>query len=374
MPSEPVASDRILSDASACLVAGRLHEAELGFRSVLAQCPAEPGALHGLGVIAFRAGHYGDALDLFDRALSVVPAFAAAHVNRGSALKALRRYDEAVAALRLAIALQPDLFSAWNNIGEALQALGEIDAATEALEKAVVLAPAAAEAHVNLGNLYKEQGRIEAALSAYDSALAIDPYLREAFSNKLAALKVAKSYTPEMVLEAHRRFSAWFETESRDYQPPVNDPEPSRKLRIGYVAPDCHAAVPAFIRPVLRMHDASRFEVFCYFNNPQPPEPNAVIREKVTVRIMAGMTDQQVAQQIRSDGIDILIDIAGHTGKNRLLVFARRPAPVQMTWLDYLCTTGLDAMDYRISDAIADPPGVAERFHSETLIRIAPSQ
>jgi predicted O-linked N-acetylglucosamine transferase (SPINDLY family) len=374
MPSEPESSDRILSDAVAHLTAGRLREAEQGFRTVLDDRATEPAALHGLGVIALRAGHYGDALALFDRALAVAPALAALHVNRGSALKALRRFGEAVAALRRAIELQPDLFSAWNNIGEALQALGEIDAATEALEKAVLLAPAAAEARANLGNLYKEQGRIEAALQAYDSALAIDPYLKEAFSNKLAALKVAPNCTPGMALEAHRCFSAWFETDSRDYQPLGNDPDPNRKLRIGYVSPDCHSAVPAFIRPVLRMHDSGQFEVFCYFNNPQPPEPDAIIRERVTVRIMAGMTDERVAEQIRCDGIDILIDIAGHTGKNRLLVFARRPAPVQMTWLDYLSTTGLDAMDYRISDAVADPPGVAETFHSETLVRIVPSQ
>ncbi len=364
----------ILRDCATQLSGGRLREAEHGFRSVLNQFPAQPEALHGLGVIALRTGHHSDALQLFDRVLSIKPELAAAHVNRGNVLKALRRFDEAVAAYRSAIALREDLYSAWNNMGEALQALGEIDAAVESLENALTLSADGVAAHVNLGNLYKEQGRIVAALGAYEAALALDPYCQEAFSNKLAALKVAPGYTAQMILDEHRRFCAWFETASRDYQPVDNNPDPQRRLRIGYVSPDCHSALPAFIRPVLRAHDARLVEVFCYFNNPQPPEPDVRIRETVQVRVMAGLSDAQVAQQIRSDGIDILVDIAGHTGKNRLLVFARKPAPLQITWLDYLCTTGLDAMDYRLSDAVADPPGKAEAWHSETLLRIAPTQ
>ena len=116
-------------------------------------------------------------------------------------------------------------------------------------------------------------------------------------------------------------------------------------------------ALPAYIDPVIAAHDREQFEIFCYFNNPQSAEKLNRLGVTVTARVMRGMDDQQVATQIHADAIDILIDIAGHTGHNRLGVFARRPAPVQMTWLDYLCTTGLNAMDYHITDAVADPAG-----------------
>jgi hypothetical protein len=139
------------------------------------------------------------------------------------------------------------------------------------------------------------------------------------------------------------------------------------------VSPDCHTALPAFVEPVLRSHDRARFDVFAYFNNPQPPDALARLGP-LEARVMRGATDETVAQWIRSDGIDVLVDIAGHTGHNRLGVFGRKPAPVQVTWLDYLNTTGLDAIDYRLTDAVSDPPGDSDSLHSEALLRLAPAQ
>jgi hypothetical protein len=197
--------------------------------------------------------------------------------------------------------------------------------------------------------------------------------MQQALSNKLAALKVDETLTQGQILEQHRTWSNWFEAVSMHAPLLLNSPEPARRLRLGYVSPDCHSAVSAFLDPVIASHDRTQFEVFCYFNNPQDSLRLNTLGITDTTRIMRGQDDQQVAAQIHADAIDILVDIAGHTGHNRLGVFARRAAPVQLSWLDYLCTTGLVAMDYRITDTVADPPG-SEQFNSEKLLRMPHTQ
>ena len=301
------------------------------------------------------------------------PGDAVAWTNLGTAWLRAARADEAIAAYRQAQAIDPSAIAAHVNLGSALQQTGDIDGAVAALETARALAPAAPEVLNNLGNLYKEQGRVDDAFAAYEAARRAAPEFRPAFSNLLALTKLSVRHTPQEIFALHRAFAARYEREwQADYVPPTNAPDPERGLRIGYVSPDCHTALPAFIEPVLRSHDRARFTVFAYFNNPQPTETLERLGV-VTARVMKGADDESVAQWIRDDGIDILIDIAGHTGHNRLGVFGRKPAPVQVTWLDYLNTTGLDAIDYRLTDAVSDPPG-NDAWHSETLVRLAPAQ
>jgi predicted O-linked N-acetylglucosamine transferase (SPINDLY family) len=150
----------------------------------------------------------------------------------------------------------------------------------------------------------------------------------------------------------------------------VRDPE--RKLRIGYVSPDlCAHVVSRFIAPVLARHDRDAFEVYCYAEVAAPDEITTMLRGYANGwRDTVGEPDEHLAEAIRQDGIDILVDLAGHSASNRLLVFARKPAPVQITYLGYAATTGMTAMDYRLTDALADPPGMTEQFHSERLIRL----
>ena len=357
----------------ALLQAGNLREAELRFREAMSRDARDVQALLGLGIIAHRAGHFAAALELFDRTLAVDPTLAAAQVNRGNSLAAQRRHAAAVEAFESALALSPDLPSALINLATALHALGRLDDAVAALERAQVRQPDSPELLNNLGNFLKDQGRLPEALACYRRALELNPMMQQAFSNLLAAWKVDASLTPRQILEQHQQWSNWFEAVSTHAPLLVNSPAPSRRLRIGYVSPDCHTAVPAFLDPVITSHDRAQFEVFCYFNNPQDPQRLKILGVADTARVMRGRDDQQVATQIHDDAIDILVDIAGHTGHNRLGVFARRPAPVQITWLDYLCTTGLQAMDYRITDAVADPPG-GDSFHSEKLLRLPHTQ
>ena len=373
MPSPPAPVVPLITEGMALLQAGNLREAELRFRNALAGDARNASALFGLGIIAHQTGHFAAALDLFDRSLAVDPSQVAAQVNRGNSLAALQQHAAAAEAFETALSLSPELPSALINLATALHALGRLDEAVAVLERARACQPDSPVLLNNLGNFYKDQGRIEEALACYRRALELNPMMQQAFSNQLAALKVDASLTPSQILGHHRQWSNWFEAVSTYAPLLVNAPEPARRLRVGYVSPDCHTALPAFLDGVIAAHDRAQFDVFCYFNNPQDPQQLSLLGIAGGARVMRGRDDQQVASLIHEDAIDILIDIAGHTGHNRLGVFARKPAPVQMTWLDYLCTTGLAAMDYRITDAVADPPG-SEAFHCEQLLRMPHSQ
>lgn len=364
----------LFQQAAAAHQRGDLRAAEQGYQRLLELAPDFHPAWHGLGVLAHQAGQHRIAVDLFARAIALEPNSAAYLNNLGNTLKALGNFQAAADRYRRALAIAPDLASAANNLGNALQALGDIDGATIALERAAAITPEDSRVQNNLANLLKEQGRLDEALNAYQAA-AENPNFREAHGNFLAALKLSVKHTPEQVFalhkEAGRKLEQAFLT---GYTPLENIPDPGRRLTVAYMSPDCHTAVPAFVIPVLRRHDPARFRIICYFNNPQPPERDPEIAAKVERRIMAGMSDQQVSQAIRQDHVDILVDIAGHTGFNRLAVFAARSAPVQLTWLDYLNTTGLSSMDYRLTDGVADPPGISDLLHSETLWRLPETQ
>ena len=373
-PTGPQREDSALADAHAAWIAGDRPRAIAILTTFAANAPAAATAWARLGAYGLEAARNDDALIWLKNALALAPGDAASWTNLGTVSLRLARTDDAVAAYRTALSLDPSALSVHVNLGNALQQAGDIDGAVAALERARDLQPDSPEALNNLGNLYKEQGRFDAALAAYEQALRAMPTFRPAFSNLLAATKLSARHSPADIFALHRAFAAHYESDFRaEYVPATNTPDPERRLRVGYVSPDCHSALPAFVEPVLRSHDRANFDVFAYFNNPQPPA--ALDRlGAVTARVMKGVGDATVAQWIRDDRIDVLIDIAGHTGHNRLAVFGCKPAPVQITWLDYLNTTGLDAIDYRMTDAVSDPPGASDALHSEALIRLAPAQ
>jgi protein O-GlcNAc transferase len=361
------------SEGMMLLQAGKLRDAELSFRNLLLRNPRDINATYGLGIVAHQTGHFAWAIELFNRALALQPDFPGALVNRGITLVALGKFGEAVESFERALVQSPGLVSAWVNMATALHALGRLDEAVAALERTDLAEPGNPEVLNNLGNLYKDQGRLTDAVACYERALQFNPMQPQAFSNMLSATKLDSSLSPAEILRKHRGWSGWFEAVSAAAPLLTHLADPERVLRIGYVSPDCHTALPAFIDPVIAAHDRKRFAVFCYFNNPQRPEKLRELGVAETHRVLRGLDDERVAKLIHDDRIDILVDIAGHTGHNRLGVFARKPSPVQITWLDYLCTTGLEAMDYRLTDWIADPPG-NDAFHSEKLLRMPHSQ
>ena len=366
----PVTPSEILDEARALHRAGR-PEAEARYREALERDPGLHAAWDGLGMLALASRRRAAAIDAFQRAVALAPRSAAYRVHLGAALTGAGRAIEAVRTLESAIAIDGKSAAAWVNLGNACQRAGDPDRAIEALRRALELDPSRGAAHNNLGNLLKETGRVGEALAAYDRALAADPSLAAAASNRLAALKLVTDRTPEAILAEHR---ARARTIERDV-PPRAAVRPDvdtvgRPLRLGYLSPDAHTALPAFVRGVFAAHDPGRFRVFAYFNNPQHAERDAAIEARVTRRVLAGLDDARTAALIAADDLDVLVDLAGHTGHNRLAVFARRPARVTLTWLDYVSTTGLSTIDWRITDAVADPPGAGERANSERLMRL----
>ena len=374
-PDDPMhnAVARVLAQAHAAWTAGDRAQA-MAMLTACAQRAPQAEVWSRLGTYALESGDNDAAHAALRNAVASAPADVASWTNLGTALLRLAHVEEAIAAYRRALVLDPGAVGARVNLANALQQSGDLDGAAAELEAARRLSPEAPEVLNNLGNLYKDQGRFDDAFTAYDAARRAQPDFRAAYSNLLALTKLSTRHSPAEVFALHRAFAARFEDGwQSEYVPLRNAPDPDRRLRIGYVSPDCHTALPAFVLPVLRHHDRGRFELFAYFNNPQPAETLARVAP-IASRTMKGVSDYDVARWIRDDGIDILIDIAGHTGHNRLGVFGQKPAPIAITWLDYLNTTGLDSIDYRLTDAISDPPGDSDRLHSETLLRLAPTQ
>ncbi|MFB9244017.1 tetratricopeptide repeat protein [Massilia antarctica] len=313
------------------------------------------------------------ALAWCEKTLAMWPDSAAAHFNLGVAFANMNRLAEAVASFEQAISRKPEFADAWNNLGVAYKEQGRYDEAVACFEQAIALRPGFAEAFNNLGSALKDQGKPDASRQMYEQAIALAPDYAAAHNNLLLSMQYAAGITQEQLFALHLRFAAQFEpalaARRMQHLPGV---DPAKRLKIGYVSPDFRRhAVAFFIEPILAQHDKSQVEVFCYYSH--------VIEDEFTARIRAdsdhwlacrGMSDQQLAERIHADGIDILVDLAGHTAGNRLLAFARKPAPVQLTYIGYPSTTGLSAMDYRLTDAFAEPPGLSEHFNVETLWRL----
>lgn len=354
----------------------RYDEAAAHAELALAIRPDFAEALCTLGNLEQDRDRLDEALARYEQASRVNPAYAEAWYNMGCVLSAQGKRNEAAACYRQAITLQPGHAAAYNNLGVLLRESGQHLEAIEASERSIALAPDFAEPYVNIGNALPWLGRIDESVQAYRKALALKPDHAVAWSNLLLTLLYDPAHTPQAVYAESLRFGERFEMSLKPAWPRHANPrDPERRLKIGYVSADLRDhAMAYFIEPVLANHDRQRFEVYCYHNHPQ--------QDAMTVRLRAladhwrqceRMGDEQLNAQILSDGIDILIDLSGHTAGNRLPVFARKPVPVQATWMGYCGTTGLEAMDYRLTDAYLDPVGMTESLHTETLVRLPAS-
>ena len=350
---------------------GRLDEAELSFRTALTQRPAFPSALVNFGNVLRRRGRAEEAIACYRKALELDPGIAFAHNNLGTALKTLGRWQEAIVAYRRALELEPGSAIAHYNLGNVLKEAGEAAEAERLLLQALALNPALAEAHLNLGNLRKEQGRLDEAMICYSRAVAARPDYAAAHANLLFTLAYVDGLSQARIFELHRDWGRRHAQglARRDH---ANERDPERRLRIAYVSPDLRThAVAMFIEPVLRHHDRTQVEVHAYAEVAQPDALTQRLQGLCEVwRSTVGLTDEQVAALIRADGIDVLIDLAGHTANGRLLALARKPAPVQVEYLGYPATTGIEAMDWRLTDAVAEPMGQREAFYTERLYRL----
>ena len=375
---------------------GRLDEAITEYRRTLELKPDYADAHYNLGNVLRKTGQIDDAIAEYRAALQLKPDHAAADSNMGIALADKGDIIQAIAAYRRAIQSKPDYADAHNNLGAALTEQGQLDEAIAACRSALALKPDFAEALSNLGNALRDEGRIEEAVAAYRSALALKPGCADVHSNLLSGLFAMPDLDPQEMFREYRRWNEIHaEPLAKSILPHANNRDPDRRLRIGYVSRDFreHHPVAFFFENLLAQHDRGEAAVFCYSDLVRPDRVTARLRQCAGHwREIAGMQDAQVADLIRQDQIDILVDLAGHTTRNRLLVFARKPAPIQVTYLGYPDTTGMSAMDYRMTDVhadppdagghlpttdglkpsllAADPPGTTGHLHSEKLIRL----
>ncbi|MBI5558348.1 MAG: tetratricopeptide repeat protein [Deltaproteobacteria bacterium] len=352
---------------------GQSDEAIACYRQVVAIRPGHAEACNNLGILLKEAGRFAEANSCYRQAISISPGFAEAYSNLGLLLQEMDQLDEAESCQRRAISLKPGLTDAHYNLGIVLNKKGQFDEAIKSYRQALALRPKAYEVLLSLGNSLNATGQLDEARACYQRVLAGSPTDHLAWTNFLLTAQYTPVPSPAALFQHALRFAEQFEAPlKKSWEPHANTAEPERRLKIGYVSADFRAhSVAYFIEPILAHHRKEHVEVFCYYNNKQQDDCSRRLAGYADHWLpCAGMSDEGLAQRIRADRIDILVDLAGHTNGNRLLVFARKPAPVQVTWLGYPDTTGLAAMDYRLTDNQADPAGNTEQWHSETLFRL----
>ena len=351
---------------------GRLADAADCYERAIELNAESPEALSNLGVVLKEQGRFEAAAAALERALALNPNSDAAWTNLGSTVKELGRPEEALAHHCRALELNPRSFFAHNNLGTLLKDQGRFTEAVGCFEKSIALNPNFFLAHNNLGSAFCELGRAGDAIECFRRSVELKPGYHAAFSNLLFTLNYLGTDRARLFAE-HRRFDEIYGEPLRgliSLHP--NSREPERPLRVGFVSGDLREhPVASFIEPVFALHAAEECEFFCYSNHPHADATTARLRSKVEHwREVAALSDEQIAELVRRDRIDILVDLSGHTARNRLLVFARKPAPIQVSMIGYMQTTGLHAMDYRITDEHLDPVGVSDPFNVEKLVRL----
>lgn len=327
-------------------------------------------ALDGLLVVADRlrnAGRADVAEACYRRAVALVPQSAVALANAGVLLRAQGRREEAVGLYRRAGRLDPGSWVHPYNLGNALAELNRLEEADSAYREALERDPTRAEAMANRATrVLTVQGRIAEALAELERALQGHPEADSLHGARLYLMQFDPARSMEQVAKAHAEWGARYPD-----RPAAPVPAPTPRLRIGYVSPDFRAhPVGYFLEPVLAAHDRAVVDITCYANTANPDWKTQRLQGLADRWVWtAGMDDEALSRRIREDGIHILVDLAGHTFGNRLGVFARRSAPVQVTWAGYVGTTGLPAMDYLISDSRQSPEG-ADGWAIEGIVRM----
>ncbi len=369
-PTYAVAQNNL---GAALINLGRLAEAAEVLGAALKRHPDHAETWNNYGTALKNRGRFSEAIEAYHKAIAVKPDFSEAYNNLGAALQAIGRQNEAADAYRKAIRHKPDAAEAHNNLANTLRAVSRIDEAEIEYRRAIELKPGLAEAYGNLATVLCDQSRIEDAIDAYHKALELKPDFIEARSNYVFTLHYHPDSTPDQIRTEAEVYDRLISPRMAGYRRRhENDAKPDRRLRVGFVSPDFWRHSCAYFMEMLFEHlDRNEIEIVAYANVRRPDAVTQRLRQRVDLwRDTLGVPDEEVLTQIREDRIDILIDVAGHTADNRLALFAASPAPVQASWLGYPGTTGLSTMGYRLTDAIADPPGVSDPHYTERLVRL----
>ena len=350
---------------------GDMESAITCFKRAIEMNPALADAYASLGDAYGAAGCFDQAILALDKARSLQPDNPNYLHVLGLIYMEVYRWDEAIDCFRHAIQLQPECSDAYNRLGCALRDQGRLEESKTCFQAATQLNPRNDVAFKNMGSTCMDQGLIAEALSHFRTALSIHPDAKT-HSNLLLALNY-RCLPADEVFAEHRLWNRLYaEPLKSSWVTWKNTPDPERCLRIGYVSPNFLThSVAFFIEAPLAFHDHANYQIYCYSDVRVPDQTTQRLRKHADVwREISNLSDEKVADLVRSDQIDILVDLTGHTDKIRLGVFARKPAPIQVTWIGYPNTTGLSAIDYRLTDHIADPPGQTERYYSEKLVRL----
>jgi len=398
--ADPYSAEAHCNLSAVLLAFKRYEEAVACCDQALFIRPDYPEALSNRGGALTELGRFEEAIDDYDKALEIKPDFAATLGNRGAALSELRRYEEAVASCAAATEVDPRHAPSFSNLGNALLGLNRSNEALESFDKAIEINPDLPAAWLGRGNACfnlkrleearaafrqaiaikpdyvkafgqlalcdEREGNIEAAIAGYDRALAIAPDYLEGVSQKIFCLDFVADATFLEHQEARRH---WWQhigakIAARCQFPRVNNLDPDRPLVLGYISSDFrrHSAALVF-RPVLRSHDRSRFRVICYSCSIVQDEGTEEFRKIADLwRDASRSSDDRLAQKVHTDNVDILIDLSGHTAGHRLGVFARKPAPIQVTAWGNATGSGLPTIDYLFSDPVSVPPSVRHLF------------
>jgi predicted O-linked N-acetylglucosamine transferase (SPINDLY family) len=352
--------------------AGRIDEAEAAYGAALLARPDYAEALNALGTVLQRRGRLVEAAEAYRAAARHAPRWVEPQTNLGVALLGLERYDAAQKALQAALAVDPSHASAHGNLGAVYLRAGCPIAAEQATCDAIALAPTEHRWITNLAVALQMQGRHAETETCYREALKLRPDYASGHGNLLFALNYRDDLSAEAIFAEYRNWDACHARGLAQDTPFALDRTPGRRLRVGFVSPDFRQhAVALFAEPLLSAFDRGTMELFCYAETPVEDATTARFRALADHwRPTVGLSDEELAVLIRGDGIDVLVDMAGHSAGNRLLVFARRPAPVQIAYLlGHGYTSGLSAMDAFLADSALAPPG-AEALFSEQVIRL----
>jgi len=348
---------------------GRFSEAEEAFRRALQLEPQNPDTLNEMGMVLHEQGKLIQAIEHYRRAISLRPELPGAYTNLGMALDHNGQSGEAVEVYKQGLAIKPS-HEVHGNLGIALAKLGNTDEAIEQYHAAIALNPDNLIVHCNLASALGDTGATEQAIAAYRDVLEKRPDFLMAHSNMLVYLAATGHASPQEYLAEARRFDAKLSRPPQE--PPVRrDVAPGQPLRVGFVSGDLRThPVSLFIEGILQHLDSDKLELIAYSTAGQEDALTTRIKPRFRQWVqLKGLDDEAAARRIRDDEIDILIDLSGHTAENRLAVFARRPAPVQLSWLGFWASTGVSEIDYVLADEGCVPIGNEYQF-SEQIWRL----
>ena len=353
--------------------AGRPQALEAYCRRVLGAIPGEAFAVAHLSNLLAERGDYAGAIALSEEGIKREPANASHYMNLAHFNIQIKRHQTALRHAREAVRLTPLSELAWVNLSSAAYCAEQFEESIAASNKALEINPKSFGGTNNLATAHKGIGDLPAAIAAYRRAMALDPKSVTPLTNLLLTMLYHAETPVSEVVETAKTYARQFEAPVVSKRKPHrNSALPDRRLRIGFLSPDFNNhAVMYFAEPVLYRLPRQDFEVYCYYTYAGADTTTERVKSLVDrFRYVMVSKPEQVAQTIQDDEIDILIDLAGHTAKNGLQAMCYKPAPVQVTWLGYPGTTGLSSIDWRVTDHIADPPGVEKDQYTEGLVRL----